>query len=129
MLRDDERQSLAESLMEDEGPEPSDPELLQAIRDLTRAVKAIKAPDLSVVVKAIASLPDNGAKLDALCEEMCDLSKAVEAMKPLDLTPLVIAVNSLRETQTALMKLMMSPRELVFDAEGAPTGVRIARVN
>lgn len=129
MLKDDERQALADSLMEDEGPEPTDPALLEAIRALSTAVYEIKGVDLKPIAKAIASLPDHGDKIDALREEICALTRAVCAMEPMDIAPLVSAVMSLRDTQQGLMKLMMSPRELVFDAEGSPTGVRIARVN
>lgn len=44
ILRDDDREYLANQVMEDDGPDEIDPNLLRVIKDLTAAVKAIKAP-------------------------------------------------------------------------------------
>lgn len=129
MLRDDERAALAESLFEDDGPKRQDPELLTAIRELTAAVRAIEAVDLSPVARAVAAMPDPSDGIESLRSDIRALAVAVSKIEPVDLSGVVDALNEMRTTKRALIQVMMSPREIMFDAEGNPTGVRIARVN
>jgi len=131
MLRDEDRKALAEMAMEDETPEPTDPELLRLIGDLTEAVKSIKAPsfDITPVAKAIASIPSVSKDISGLRDDVKALTRAVSERQALDLSGIADAIKSLQETQKALISTMKAPKELTFDKQGNPTGLRIVRVN
>jgi hypothetical protein len=131
MLRDEDREALAELAMEDEAPEPIDPELLRVIGELTAAVKAFKAPafDMSPVVKAISAMPSVSKDIAGLRGDIQSLTKAVTERQALDLSGIADAIKSLQETQKAIISTMKAPKELTFDKQGNPSGIRIARVN
>jgi hypothetical protein len=131
MLRDEDREALAELAMEDEAPEPIDPELLRVIGELTAAVKAFKTPALDVgpVVKAISAMPSVSKDIPGLRGDIQSLTKAVSERQALDLSGVADAIKSLQETQKALISTMKAPKELTFDKQGNPTGLRIVRVN
>ena len=131
MLRDEDREALAHLAMQDDEPEGIDPELLRVIGELTAAVKAFKAPALDVgpVVKAISDMPSVSKDLAGLRGDIQSLTKAVAERQALDLSGVADAIKSLQETQRALISTMKAPKELTFDKQGNPTGLRIVRVN
>jgi len=130
MLRDDERRALAEMAVEDDGPEQVDPDLLAAIKELTAAVKAIKAPkmpelDVKPVAAALANLPT----MDGLRGDIRALTDAVARMQPANLSRIEKTLIALQASQLALVDALSRPKEVVYDKSGNPTGVRIARMN
>jgi hypothetical protein len=131
MLRDEDREALAHLVMEDDGPEGIDPALLRVIGELTAAVKAFKAPafDMSPVAKAISAMPNVSKDIAGLRGDIQSLTKAVSEKQALDLSGIADAIKSLQETQKALISTMKAPKELTFDKQGNPSGIRIARVN
>lgn len=131
MLRDEDREALANLVMEDEAPEPTDPELLRLIGELTEAVKAFKAPALDVgpVAKAISAMPSVSKDIAGLRGDIQSLTKAVSKRQALDLSGVADAIKSLQETQNALISTMKAPKELTFDKQGNPSGIRLVRTN
>lgn len=134
MLRDEDREYLANQVMDDDEPEPIDPNLLRVLRDLTAAVKAIKAPtipafDVGPVAKAIASMPAVGDEISGLREDIQALARVVAEKKTPDLEGITEAIKSLIVTQRAVLDAMRAPKELTFDREGNPTGLRVVRPN
>jgi hypothetical protein len=131
MLRDEDREALAHLVMEDDGPEGIDPALLRVIGELTAAVKAFKSPafDMSPVAKAISAMPNVSKDIAGLRGDIQSLTKAVSEKQALDLSGIADAIKSLQETQKALISTMKAPKELTFDKQGNPTGLRIVRVN
>jgi len=120
--------------MEDDGPEPSDPELLAAVRELTAAVKAIKTPvippfDVKPIVAAIADMPGAGEKIDALSADIRALTAAVEKIEIPDMAGIIGAIVTLHTTQQAMIRAMMAPKELTYDQDGNPTGIKPVRMN
>lgn len=130
MLRDAERAALAALALDDDDPAQADPELLAAIHELTAAVKAIKAPeipafDVKPVAAALAKMPT----FDGLRDDIRALTKAVAEMKPANLSGIEKTLIALQASQLALVDALSRPKEVVYDAAGNPTGVRLARMN
>jgi hypothetical protein len=134
MLRDDDREYLANQVMEDDGPDEIDPNLLRVIKDLTAAVKAIKAPvipafDMTPVAKAIASMPSVSDEIAGLRGDVQALAKVVSDKASPDLESITDAIRLLHATQKAIIAAMTAPKEIVFDTQGNPSGIRVIRPN
>lgn len=130
MLRDEDREYLANQVMDDDAPEPIDPDLLKAIRDLTAAVKGIKAPtipafDVGPVAKAIAALPS----FNELRGDIQTLAKAVGEMRPANLEGIERALVAIQASNLALIDALRAPKEVTYDTAGNPTGLRVKRMN
>lgn len=134
MLRDSERAALAEMAIDDDGPDQADPDLLAAIRELTAAVKAIKAPempklDVKPVAAAVAGLAGTGKEIAALRSNVRALTEAVASIKAVDLSGVAKAIAGLEQTQKSLIEAIYTPKEIVCDASGQPMGLRPIRMN
>lgn len=130
MLRDEDREYLANQVMGDDEPEPIDPNLLRVIRDLTAAVKAIKAPtipafDVGPVAKAISGMPS----FDEIRGDIQALAQAVDAMRPANLEGIERALMAIHASNMALIDAMKATKEVEYDAAGKPTRLRTVRTN
>jgi len=134
MLRDDERDHLAEMAMEDDGPDQVDPDLLKAIRELTAAVKAIETPkipafDVKPVAQAIANLAGVAKEITALRADIKGLVGAVSAIQGADMSAVAEAIKGLQAQQAAMVRAINTPKEVIYDSQNNPIGLRPTRMN
>lgn len=149
-IRDEVRSYLAELAEENDDQEQdstapgflqgimvkSDPALLAAIEELKESVVALAGKedpdqlDLKPLAEAIAQ--SVAQQNTALMTGLKSLITAVSNIKnespqvsvALDLDPLVKATEANTRAVTDLVKAFNAPKELVFDKNGAPTGIK-----
>lgn len=130
----------------DDGPDPADPKLIGAVQSIADALNKPEEPEapepdytaaIESISKTLAAKNEGIAgairsasnEISALRADVQALTDAVAGIRSVDVSGISQAIVGLQKTQQALMEAMICPKEIVFDNEGNPTGLRVKRMN
>ena len=130
MLSEEERAVLTAMATAPEVDEPVDDnaELLAAFERVIEAIgkiKLVESKSDSGKVIATAFTP----LLIGVVDGLKALAVNVAKIKAPDLSPICEAVNELTKSQNQIIRALTAPRELIFDDDGAPIGLKSMRPN